>query len=553
MSRQEATPIARPYRFFGPWPLWLRLGLLIGLVAAELLFLSVQFDTKVLSAGQNFLTRLAGDAPIALRVVLASLAAFGVIVFPRAKRLGGELRTAVEHHRWGVWLLLHLVAFAGFYALTRQVFAMAARAEDPSGALLAQWLGLGLVLAAMWLLALAPWRYWRGLMWQEKLSLLAALAAGLAAWGIGEVSHQLWQPLAAGTFWLSKSVLGLFYDDVLYDRVDHVLGTPGFMVTIAPQCSGYEGIGLVTVFLAIYLWLFRSQIRFPQAFILFPLGAITIWLANTIRISTLIAIGTSFSSEVALGGFHSQAGWIAFSCIALGLVYATRQLQLFSVAAPDGDAAASDDVEPPLASALLVPLLVLMASVMLTSAVAHGFDWLYPLRPVLTAAALWRYRAVYRSWDWSWNWQAVAIGVVVFAVWLAMEPADADGSTLKNSLEALPAWQEQGWLAFRVIGSVLLVPIAEELAFRGYLLRRLQSADFEEVRADRFTWLSFLGSSLIFGLVHGRWLAGALAGMAYAGAVYRRGKLGDAIVAHMVTNGMIALWVLLGDRWSLWT
>jgi exosortase E/protease (VPEID-CTERM system) len=406
-------------------------------------------------------------------------------------------------------------------------------------------------MVALWLLAAAPFRYWCGLVYRERSALLASLAAGTAAFWLGELAHKLWKPLAAGTFWLSKNLLHLFYEDVLYDRADHTLGTPGFLVTIAPQCSGYEGIGLVTVFLAIYLWLFRSQIRFPQALLLFPLGALAIWLANTVRISILIAIGTSFSQEVALGGFHSQAGWIAFSAIALGLIFLTGRLQLFSRALPTGETAAGAELTPPVASALLVPLLVLMASVMLTSAVSHGFDWLYPLRPIVTAAALWRYRRVYRDWDWSWSWPSVLIGIAVFAVWLALEP-ESDGSALGAAVEALPDWQQKGWLAFRVIGSVILVPLAEELAFRGYLLRRLVSADFEQVPLNRFTWLSFAGSSLIFGLVHGRWLAGTLAGMAFAGAVYRRGKLGDAVVAHMTTNGLIALLVLADGKWSLW-
>ena len=35
----------------------------------------------------------------------------------------------------------------------------------------------------------------------------------------------------------------------------------------------------------------------------------------------------------------------------------------------------------------------------------------------------------------------------------------------------------------------------------------------------RFSWWSFLVSSACFGLLHGRWLAGVIAGMAYAVAL----------------------------------
>jgi CAAX prenyl protease-like protein len=108
------------------------------------------------------------------------------------------------------------------------------------------------------------------------------------------------------------------------------------------------------------------------------------------------------------------------------------------------------------------------------------------------------------------------------------------------------------WLAARVVGAVVTVPIAEELAFRGYLGRRLIDGDFERVAFRTFTWLAFLGSSVLFGLMHGRWLAGTIAGMAYALVLYRRGELGDAISAHAVTNALIAAYVLATGAYTLW-
>jgi CAAX prenyl protease-like protein len=109
------------------------------------------------------------------------------------------------------------------------------------------------------------------------------------------------------------------------------------------------------------------------------------------------------------------------------------------------------------------------------------------------------------------------------------------------------------WLLFRVLGSVVTVPLAEELAFRGYLTRRLLAADFQAVPPGRFSWFSFLLSSALFGALHGRWLAGMLAGMGYALALNRRGQLADAVVAHGVTNALIAAYVLATGSWSLWT
>ena len=68
----------------------------------------------------------------------------------------------------------------------------------------------------------------------------------------------------------------------------------------------------------------------------------------------------------------------------------------------------------------------------------------------------------------------------------------------------------------------------------------------------RFTWLSFVVSSLLVGALHGRWLAGTVAGMFYAWAMYRRGRVEDAILAHTITNALIAVDVLILGQWELW-
>ncbi len=115
-----------------------------------------------------------------------------------------------------------------------------------------------------------------------------------------------------------------------------------------------------------------------------------------------------------------------------------------------------------------------------------------------------------------------------------------------------PLWGS-AWLVFRIIGSVITVPIAEELAFRGYLTRRLIATDFQRVPLGRFTWWSFLLSSVLFGALHGRWLAGVLAGMLYAAALYRRGELGDTVMAHATTNALIAVYVVVTGSLAFWT
>ena len=104
-----------------------------------------------------------------------------------------------------------------------------------------------------------------------------------------------------------------------------------------------------------------------------------------------------------------------------------------------------------------------------------------------------------------------------------------------------------------MIGAAITVPIAEELAFRGYLLRRLASPDFSTVSFRAPGWFALLVSSLIFGLLHGRlWMPGTLAGILYAAAALRRERIGEAAVMHAVTNGLLSIWVLSTGDWHLW-
>jgi exosortase E/protease (VPEID-CTERM system) len=360
----------------------------------------------------------------------------------------------------------------------------------------------------------------------------------------------LWGYLSDVTLRLVSWLLGWIYSGVVYESAENLVGTDAFQVGISYACSGIEGISLITLFLLIYLWLFRNELRFPQALWLFPLGMLAMWLSNALRIAMLIVIGSEIDSKIALGGFHAQAGWIAFVLIALGLIAAAHKTTYFAREATDR---VPKGRHASLAEALLVPLLALMAASAMTSAISAGFDRLYWVRALVAAMALWYYRKAYRGLGWSLSWQAVGIGVLVFAVWMLLEPATDDSQTeLARGLAALSSGAAAAWITFRVLGSVLIVPVVEELAFRGYLLRKFIAPNFEDVRLGQLTVFSWFASSALFGFLHGRWLAGTLAGMLYALAVYRRGQIGDAVLAHTTTNALIAAWVVKTGRWGLW-
>lgn len=98
-----------------------------------------------------------------------------------------------------------------------------------------------------------------------------------------------------------------------------------------------------------------------------------------------------------------------------------------------------------------------------------------------------------------------------------------------------PKWPDSGWLW--LINNALLVTLAEEALFRGYVQERL-------TRAWRGRpWgatAALLVAALLFGLAHyaGGWqwmLLAGLAGVGY-GMAYRHGGLAAAVLAHVGLN-----------------
>ncbi|MBZ5608718.1 MAG: exosortase E/protease, VPEID-CTERM system [Acidobacteriia bacterium] len=355
------------------------------------------------------------------------------------------------------------------------------------------------------------------------------------------------------TFAVVNVLLRLILPRVITDWTTMTIGSPEFNVTILPWCAGFEGTALMLVFSVAWLGYFRKEFRFPNALVLVPAGMAVMWLSNAARIVALILIGVAGAPNIAVGGFHSQAGWIAFNCVALGFVLISRRLPWVTVEGVRHPAKEVSRHNP--TSAYLLPFLVIVAAGMISSAASGGFEWLYPLRFLAAAIALWFFRSTYSSLNWKFGWYAVLTGIAVLAMWLGLDRfsgVHADNG-IGAGLAALPGAARIAWLVLRTAAAVITVPIAEELVFRGFLIRRLISSDFESLDPRRYTYVSVLISSVAFGVLHGdRWLAGTLAGLLYAIAYLRRGRIGDAVIAHATTNALLAAWVLIGGRWYLW-
>jgi exosortase E/protease (VPEID-CTERM system) len=432
------------------------------------------------------------------------------------------------------------------------------------------------LLIAVVLLAQAciPLKVWTST--ARKISPVGQYAAltGLVALLLQKPLQNLWSQSSAAnvyvlqtlTFRSVQALLGLFLPDLVADPGPAVIGTERFSIVIAPHCSGIEGLGLVLVFTTVWLWFFRKENRFPHALLLIPCALVCAFSLNILRIATLILIGNAGAPEVAFVGFHSQAGWIAFTVIALGFSMATQKLAWVRKSANPtnlacGHASGTEAItferaggESPQTSAYLIPFLAIMGATFISKSASGHFEWLYPLRFVAAAIALWMFRHEYRKLNWRFGWAAPLTGAGIFLIWIAPEWwTHPVASPLGSALAALSPAGRTVWIAFRVAAAVATVPIAEELAFRGYLARRLMAREFDEVPFAHLTLISIGLSSIVFGLMHGQlWVQGIAAGLAYALLIRSKERMGDAVVAHAVSNLLLAAWVLARGDWGQW-
>jgi len=186
--------------------------------------------------------------------------------------------------------------------------------------------------------------------------------------------------------------------------------------------------------------------------------------------------------------------------------------------------------------------------------------FLYITKTVLVGALLWFWRYKYvddLSSGLSFSEFVVALlcGLLVLVLWIApegyfyqFEPGSGfDPYAMTGSNGAAI-----GLIAVRLMGAAIVVPIMEELFWRSFLMRYLIDVNFCSVAMGAFTWLSFLGVAILFGLEHHRIVVGIIAGLLYGLLLLRQKKLRGVILAHAVTNFGLGVYVIVTGNWAFW-
>ncbi|HVV72692.1 MAG TPA: CAAX prenyl protease-related protein [Verrucomicrobiae bacterium] len=189
-----------------------------------------------------------------------------------------------------------------------------------------------------------------------------------------------------------------------------------------------------------------------------------------------------------------------------------------------------------------------------------GRFWMYFAKMALGAWCVWEMRTLVPEMRWAVSWEAVLAGVLVFIIWVGLDPYYPKLELLFKQgdpwdpFHQFGAGSATGWffVAVRTVGSAIIVPPIEETFYRSFLYRYFVKLDFRSMPFSRLHWLSLVVTSLLFGLAHYQWVTGVLCGLAFQGLVIRKNRLGDAMTAHAITNFLLGVWVVWKGAWIFW-
>ncbi|HUI79087.1 MAG TPA: CAAX prenyl protease-related protein [Bryobacteraceae bacterium] len=191
-------------------------------------------------------------------------------------------------------------------------------------------------------------------------------------------------------------------------------------------------------------------------------------------------------------------------------------------------------------------------------------ELLHPIRFVIVLAVILIFSRKYLSLKPSHSLGSIGVGIAVFLVWIAPDlliPGYRHFWLFENALLGKVSSSlspdlrhDYFFLTIRVLSSVALVPILEELFWRGWLMRWLiNNRDFLKVPLGAYQAAAFWIVALLFASEHGvYWEVGLAAGIVYNWWIVRTKNLADCILAHAITNGILAAYVLISGQWQYW-
>jgi CAAX prenyl protease-like protein len=212
----------------------------------------------------------------------------------------------------------------------------------------------------------------------------------------------------------------------------------------------------------------------------------------------------------------------------------------------------------------VAPFGVFVGFLMLEKFVPGGTVVLYPIRVIVVSAVLICCSRSVMDFRVTSALGSILLGVAVSVIWIGPDvlwPHYRGFWLFTNSVtgsvnSSVPAGARSSisFIFFRTFGCAVMVPILEELFWRGWLTRWLiDGQDFRRVPLGAYTASSFWIGSVMFASEHGPfWDVGLIVGIAYNWWMCRNKSLADCTLTHAVTNGCLSIYVLVTGEWQYW-
>lgn len=184
--------------------------------------------------------------------------------------------------------------------------------------------------------------------------------------------------------------------------------------------------------------------------------------------------------------------------------------------------------------------------------------WVFPLQTLVCGGLLLYYWRHYQFGPLASGWVGILGGLVILGIWIAPQavlgfPPRIAGGFDPYSLGtegATPALM----IAARFARLVIVVPLVEEIFWRGFLMRYLIKEDFQKVPFGAYSHLSFFGVAGLFMLVHSQadWPAAFLSGIIFNAIAVKTKSLFACVIAHAVANLGLGMYIMTTRQWGFW-
>ena len=228
----------------------------------------------------------------------------------------------------------------------------------------------------------------------------------------------------------------------------------------------------------------------------------------------------------------------------------------------------------PAEKAFFGPLAVFLGVMMFAQMVCGIFDgrafwpfsspqyWVHPAQIVICGALLFRWWHLYEWHPPARVFFTVFIGILALVLWVSplAYVVESFHPASKRVPGFDPAFFGAGGLPYflnlgcRFVRLVIIVPLVEEIFWRGFLLRWLIDSDFTKVPFGTFQWKSFGIVALLFMLEHTPpdWPAALLTGALFNLVAIRTRSLSSCVLVHAITNLGLGLYILRTGRTGFW-